>query len=458
MKSYNLGLLFLIMIMGTSCEKKFLDKKPSTGILLPQTLDDLQMILDNYQYLNLTTCFGNIAADEYYIKDDVFQASNMLEQLSYTWEKDFNEKLGPYSIESWEMPFRTIFYSNVALENLKKVERTATNQLKWDYIKGAALFMRAYAYFDMTQTFCAAYDEGKAATEPGLPLRSNPDIDDLQPRASLQATYQFFLQDFHEAIPLLAPAIPMVRTRPSKPAVFAALSRVYLNMRNYEKAEAYADSCLSLYHQLIDYNTISTTSATPFPRDNAENIIAYKAVNGYSANFSTSDVGIIDSNLYNSYDDADLRKQIFFRTSNSLPYIKRGYWGTQATPFSGLATDEVYLNKAECLARRGEVTAAMDTVNALLLKRWNKNAVFTPLTATNSTEALNIVLDERRKELVFRGQRLPDIKRLNLEGANITLKRVINGQEFTLPPNDRRAIMPIPLLEIEASGIEQTPR
>ncbi|HEY0177744.1 MAG TPA: RagB/SusD family nutrient uptake outer membrane protein, partial [Pedobacter sp.] len=71
---------------------------------------------------------------------------------------------------------------------------------------------------------------------------------------------------------------------------------------------------------------------------------------------------------------------------------------------------------------------------------------------------LRIVLQERRKELIMRGIRWMDIKRLNKEGANITLTRKLNGNVYTLPANDLRFALPIPDDVIAFSGMKQNLR
>jgi hypothetical protein len=92
-----------------------------------------------------------------------------------------------------------------------------------------------------------------------------------------------------------------------------------------------------------------------------------------------------------------------------------------------------------------------------LSKRW-KNGFFQAVTASSAADALTKILTERRKELVFRGLRWADIKRLNLEGANISLTRKLNGQTYTLSPNHPRFALPIPDDVIQISGMPQNPR
>ena len=226
-------------------------------------------------------------------------------------------------------------------------------------------------------------------------------------------------------------------------------------MRKYDQVLLYADSSLKLYSTLLDYNTINTAANKPFPEFIPEIIYyAYTNNNYYYMPIQEK----VDSSLYRSYNDNDLRKHAFFKANNDGSHAFKGsYHSSGSGLFFGLAVDEVYLMRAEAYARQGKVSEAMDDLNTLLAKRW-KDGMFTPFTAAGKEEALQLILKERRKELLLRGLRWTDIKRLNKEGANITLTRVLNGQTYTLQPNDSRYALPIPEDVIEISGMTQNPR
>jgi hypothetical protein len=98
-------------------------------------------------------------------------------------------------------------------------------------------------------------------------------------------------------------------------------------------------------------------------------------------------------------------------------------------------------------------------LNYLLSKRYRTVPVFTPLTAATAEEALQIVLRERRKELVGRGLRWYDLRRLNKDPRFAqTLTRVVNGQTYILPPNDPRYTHLIPFEVIALTGMQQNQR
>ena len=70
-------------------------------------------------------------------------------------------------------------------------------------------------------------------------------------------------------------------------------------------------------------------------------------------------------------------------------------------------------------------------------------------------DALEKILLERRKELVWRGLRWQDIKRLNGEGRDIVQKRLVDNTMVTLQPTATYYAMPIPEDVVENSGIAQ---
>jgi hypothetical protein len=157
--------------------------------------------------------------------------------------------------------------------------------------------------------------------------------------------------------------------------------------------------------------------------------------------------GLVDSTLYKSYGNNDLRKIIFFR-KNLFPQNTYGFKGNYdkaiATIFVGLTTSEMYLIKAESAVRIGKVSEARTILNTLLKKRQDKNQ-FIPVTEVNPDLLLPLVLKERQKELVFRGRRWSDLKRLNLDPRfQKTLLKVVHGEQYKLEPNSRKYAFRLP--------------
>jgi starch-binding outer membrane protein, SusD/RagB family len=444
-----------------SCNKKtFLEEKPNSDLFVPTTLDDFQKLLDNDNVMSETPVLGELSSDNYYITNTYWQSQflTVKEHNAYVWEKDIYN--GEGNVGDWNLPYKQVLYANVILEGLKKITITDNNVQQYNFVKGSALFIRAYAFFNLAQVFAPVYDAATATSDLGIPLRLNPNIDEETKRSTVEQTYAQLTTDLQEAKALLPPSVQVNSlNRPSRPAALAQLARTYLSMRLYDKAGLYADSCLQLYDSLYDYNQVVNTGG-PFPFKNNNPEVMYQSKLLSSTNvlqgLAFPDC-IVDSILYKSYASNDKRKLIFYVVNTDGNINLKGSYNGSVFCFSGLATDEIYLVRAECNARAQKISEAMSDLNKLLKQRWLTNT-FVPYSASTPDEALDLVLAERRKELPFRGVRWSDLRRFNKEGRNATLTRLLNGQEHTLPPNDPKYVLPIPPDVIKLTDIPQNNR
>ena len=64
MQRIIITLFILVTLAG--CSKK-LDEKPSSTLVLPESVQDFENMLDNTEIMNLTTALPQMSADEYYI-------------------------------------------------------------------------------------------------------------------------------------------------------------------------------------------------------------------------------------------------------------------------------------------------------------------------------------------------------------------------------------------------------
>ncbi len=464
MKIKNTILVFLLLLVLQACKKsEFLDKKPKTELVVPETLADMMAILDNADVMNnYSPGLPVLSADEYFYPalSDWNATRTATERNAYTWAKDIYA--GEQRIQDWNAPYRAIFYANVVLNQWNKLPADQQNSPTGQFVKGSALFHRACNFYELLQTFAVAYDPATAGSDFGVPLRLSSDINDRQPRASVGQSYRQVLSDLENAAVLLSgtPFAEKARNRPCGASLYALQARVYLSMREYAKAQNAAEKSLALYHTLVDYNSLDTNSNYPFgdrPVTPNPEVLLLKGSLVYDQTSTGSySVAPIDPALVALYGPDDLRKSIFFRKSLGTSYMKVGYYNSGVL-FTGTAVDEVYLVLAECLARAGNLPEALNTLNGLLIKRYVPGT-YVPFVSGDKDEVLAKILLERRKELVWRGLRWTDIKRLNKEGANITLSRNLGGQVYTLPPNDPRYALPIPDDEIALSGIQQNIR
>jgi len=435
-----------LVLLTFSCKKQ-LEVKPSLSLQVPVTLADFQAIMDNNNVLTQTWPYaGTDGADDGFITDATWASVSVTNRNAYTWEREvFND----LPRNDWSYPYTVVFYANIALEGTAKY---GDGSAAWLNVQGQAAFFRGYAYYALAQEFCKAYDAQTAGTDAGLVLRASSDLNAKSVRSTVAQTYQQMVSAFTRAAAAL-PVDVAAKTRPGKAAAFAMLARTYLVMADYLKAYAYADSCLKLNGKLIDYNQLTAGSTVAFKRFNDE-VIFHTVMS--PAPVLLSPRYLIDTVLYTSYGANDLRKALFFKKAATKPYynFNGSYDGTTAL-FNGPAVDELYLIRAEAAARTGKMETALADLNLLRKNRYS-TATYVPLVSVNGSEVLAWVLQERRKELVLRGQRWTDLRRLNKDNVfKKTVVKIVNGQRYELQPGDTRYVFPIPQAVITETGIAQ---
>lgn len=444
--------LIVFLFLFSAC-KDYLDEKSDKSLITPSTVEDLQALLDDAVTMNTATPgFMETCADDYFLLPATYNALTSLQVSLYCY-KPFPYEYG----NDWSKSYQVVYNSNVCLERLEDIEQTAVNKLAWDNVKGSALFFRSYYYLLLSWQHAKAYDASTASTDLGIVLRSGSDFNVPSVRASVEETYGQVIEDTKAAVPLL-PEHPIHVMRPSRAAAYGLLARTYLSMSMPDSAYKYADLALGIKSFLMDYNTDpdingSVTAAVPFKKFNSETLFYSEMFSSFGLHHPAR--GKIDSILYNSYDTNDLRKEAFFRPNSGYHQFKGSYAASASILFSGIAVDELYLIRAETNARLGKTDEAMDDLNTLLKMRWKNNVDYPVLRAENAEDALAIVLLERRKELLMRGLRWIDIKRLNKEGANIVPTREVNGETYSLQPNGNFYALPLPDDIIRLTGIEQ---
>jgi tetratricopeptide (TPR) repeat protein len=448
MKSTLLYVSTLLTIIFLLSCNKFLDKKPDKSLAIPDSIEDLGMLMDSYDYMNnCLTSFQENSSDNYHVSDNSYQSMNQANRKIYIWEKTLDDL-----ISDWSNPYRAVYNANVVLDKVADIPETETNKIRRNEVQGMAHFFRGYVFYHLANSFSSPYDSATADKTAGIPLRLSSNFNIPTTRSTIKETFDQIEKDLQEAA-LLLPTNPTFKNRPSKAAAYGGLSKLYLAARNYIKAGLYADSALQINSTLMDYNDLDTLALNPIGEFTPESILHMRGVPIPSAYR-------IDSNFYRSYSDSDLRKKIFFKINVDQSISCRsnysGY-GSYGFIFTGVATNDMYLIKAESLARAGKAIESMDVLNSLLMKRF-VTGTFVPLQASTAEEALELILAERRKELIYTNSRWTDLRRLNKEPRyKVTLRRMINGVEYLLAPESPRYTFQIPVRIINETNISQNP-
>ena len=443
------GLLCLSLSCILSCTK-FLDEKSDKALSLPKSLTDLQALLDAYGTMNEVYSYaGEEASDDYFLSTKNWQGiANQDTRNNYIWNDA--AKLNA----SWSLPYKVVFVCNTVLEEIELLDRKNRGQ-DYQRIKGGALFFRAFALYEVASLFAPVYSAVNAE-KLGIPVRLATAVEENTSRATVKQTYDQIIADLKTAAELL-PITTAYKNRPTKRAAFSLLARIYLAMSDYAGALDASNKALSYGDDLLDYNTVDVDAGAPFDLSNQE-IIWLAGSYAVSPLLTPSRYGV-DTALYVSYAANDLRKRAFFTKKSDNYYSFKGTYESrkQGYLFRGLAVDELYLIKAECDIRMGNRVAGLNSLAILLRNRYEPGTYQIDL-GLSQDKALHLVLSERRKELLFRGIRWTDLKRLNLvESSAKTLVRKLD-QEYHLASNDPRYVFLIPEMVISIAGFPQNPR
>ena len=451
--------------MLTGCND-YLDIKPK-GEKIPKTVTDYETLLNYESVQKVSDTYPTYLTDDVYLPD-VAQGTatpglNSVDQSIlnlYLFKKDvFGEAQDD---GFWFASYNRIYYYNTVIDNIMDAEGPSEQQKH--SIRAEASISRALEYLYLVNGYAKHYDVRTADTDPGVPLVLDEDISkkDLV-RASVKDVYAQIQSDLQAALPNL-PAQPKGNAfRASKAAGYGILAKMYLYMGNYAEALKAANAVLEMNNSLLDlkkYTVVKVQSSigrtnVPQDIDNPENIYIKFApyVYGLSSKVFGSD------ELISLFSEDDMRIQIYFtKNFRNIPTDKY-VWAPYLRANLAVSSPEIYLIAAECEAREGSVERAMSLINKLRDNRIKNN---TPLVAIDRSDALQKVLEERRRELAMSGMvRYIDLKRLNQESQFAkTVTHVTGEGTFRLEPNSPLYVLPIPakVMRFNKNSMKQNER
>ncbi len=449
-------ILGLLVALNSACNPDFLDIKRDRKQVVPETLDDFNLLLGDVSLFSGSSASSmrSAAAEEFTLSESAWGLlTTQGERNAYSWQ---DERFIGTECPDWNYGYKRILSAHIILEGLAKIERTSGNANVYDQIKGKALFHRANANFHLASEFAAPIgDEEHSAY--GLPLRKSADPQEVSIRSSVSETYDSILEDLLGARQLLGDESTDFY-QPSKSTANAMLARVYLAMGRYNDALEAAKMVLDGAGKLLNYQNFSASSRYSFPSRGVGNSEILFYDQGYSTESVAPTKGRINADLITSYAENDLRKNLFFKLESDGLYSYKGSYVGSSSVFTGLALDEMYLIYAECLIRAGQVQLGLDKLNELLVTRFAKNT-YQEYKGLEKNAALDLVLLERRKQLLIRGLRWIDLRRFNfIENRNIELHRTLAGKIYTIMAKDLKYTFLVPNNVIINSKVTQFPR
>jgi len=445
-----------LLILSTAACEDYTDLTPK-GSLVIETADQfLETVslpnrgypINNFQYLS----------DDQWMKEaDVIGKTPNINTINFTFDEttDRVSLLNTSSFYNQAYTYINRWNTIISLVDDSKGE-ASTKQLA----KAEAKIYRAYDHFLLVNTYAKGYDPQTAATDGGICIMDKFDLEAQPSKSTVAQVYAFIQKDIDEALPYLQEK-PMDVYHPSLAFAYAFKAKVHLFKREIASAKAAAEKSLSYNNKIFDmvaYNTQGGPNVVAVPAANNIEVLSYMYMTGYTEmNFAYQ--YIISPELRTLFGTNDARFNLFFNTT-STTNLDQGsntaYWATVYTKFFyptvGMKTTEVYLMLAECYAREDKFTEAVDVLNTLRAKRILSGTVNLAVPTTRK-ETMDLVINERRKELLLGFNRFFDLKRLNTEteyAKTVTrvfpiVNKTVPQKTYTLQPNSRLYIIPFPL-------------
>lgn len=478
MRKNHIFFAALLLVGFTACKKDFLDVPPSNygdGSNSIQTAADARVMINGLMskmtssayYGRNFIMYGDVKGGDL----TIFSQGRGLDALyTFNHSKSSNNYSG-----FWNQIYHTILQANNIIASINKIEAAGTSE-NFDNYKGQALTARALMYFDLVRLYGKPYTQDPNSY--GVPNVTEPLDASAQPlRATVKDNYNQIIADLVAAEPLISKS--KSNGYLNYYANKAIQARVYLYMEDFPKALAAAEDVIdhggySLYSnanwvkswtQQFGSESIFELAMLPTESDLGSSSLSFYLRR--KAHGSNSAAGWFMASDYFlnrlGQDPSDVRWGVMAHDESGEDHLGASYKYSGDTLLSGdgkstatavnikvVRLSEVYLIAAEA-AFHIDKTKAATYLNAIR----KRSPGLAPATA--STITLDMILDERSKELFTEGQRFFDMMRLN---KSITYDDEFGGITVTHRPKtiDRtfnKTILPIPQDEINANpGLE----
>ena len=372
----------------------------------------------------------------------------------------------------YQLYYRIIGNANICIANIDNAKGT---QAERDQLKGEALAMRGWAYFNLVQLYGKRYDAtAKPNAQLAVPLVLAPTTEGL-PRSTVEEVYTQINKDLLQATTLLK-STRSFKSHVNFEVAKGFLARVALTQQNWADAAKYAEEARKGFTLMSEAQYVDGFSDIGNPEwmwgfdhveDQSEFFGAYHSY--ISCNFNSTVIRTypkaINSLLYNSIPTTDVRSKVFVRTptaANSVvptggvrvPFIVQKFRlpGTPSTSTMGdipyMRASEMFLIEAEAKARLGRDADAAKVLFDLVTKR----DVAYKLSTNTGTKLTDEIMLNRRTELWGEGFRFLDLKRLNQplnrNGANHIASITVL---YDMPAGDKQWEFLIPRREMDAN-------
>jgi hypothetical protein len=492
MKKRYLSMLLAVGLLAAGCEKEYLETAPTGSVdasaAYATTKNATAAINGIYRsmivrYLDSQGHFGHPAM---MIILDVLGEDVIIPNTSNTWHLDETRWLAHRNALSngdrlpYQLYYRLIGNANIAIGSIDNATGT---QAERNQLKGEALGIRAFSYFNLVQLYGKRYNAAaKPNAQLAVPLVLTPTTEGL-PRATVEEVYTQINKDLTDAATLLT-ATRTYKSHINLDVIKGFQARVALAQQNWADAAKFANEARKSYTPMsttqyqegfADIQNPEWMWGFDHLEDQSEFFGAFFSY--ISSNFNSTNIRVdpkvINRVIYDQIPATDVRSKMWVKaptTTNSIvptggvrvAYMTQKFRlpGTPSTSTMGdvpyMRASEMYLIEAEALARQGNTAQAATVLFDLVSKR-DPSYVKSTKTGTALTDE---IMFQRRIELWGEGFRFTDLKRLNqpLNRNNTNANSAVaviydvaagdNQWEFLIPQreiNANKAIVQNPL-------------
>jgi tetratricopeptide (TPR) repeat protein len=446
MKKYIIGLLAGSLFL-TSCEE-FLTVVPETQLSSAtffKNQNDFQQAV-NAAYSPLRTItndrswlLAEMHSDNtYYARNVLFGAVDNQEDLAdFSVPVSNGTTANVHVLNQWRQSYLIIARANQILAQIDDVNFDEAAKAN---LKGQALFLRGYAYFELVRYFGSV----PLHLVP-VAVRAEAALD-LSPEAAVYAQIE---TDLVAAIPLLLDKATQQPGRATSGSARTLLANVYINQKKWSEAEQVLNPVISggQYMLMASYDMAFPENSAN--KNNAESVFEVQFIEGAAGlqgNFmyqfmprpisaselqpimGTNNAQNIDGEGNNiptpdiiaAYEEGDLRKDASigyvtlagsFRDNKEYPYIKKfesphSQHNNHGMNWPIYRYAEVLLFMAEALNEQGKSAQAIPFLNQV-----RSRAGLAATTASGQADVREAIFKERRVELAFENKRWFDIQR-----------------------------------------------
>jgi starch-binding outer membrane protein, SusD/RagB family len=386
----------------------------------------------------------------------------------------------------WTAAYNSIGRANRAIAGITANAAILNDPVKQKAFIGEAKFIRAIAHFYLVNFFAQSYAFTADASHDGVPVITESftsnDPAANKPRASVAVVYTAIINDLNEAIvdlPLAYANASLTKSRATKAAAAALLSRVYLYKNDFTNAKTTAGKIFNGDYGAFSLNANPdgvfgpgryTTAETIFsiPNSTNDNPNTNNALPQHYFETGRGDIAVSPTFINaatNPFFAADDRRRGLI-VANTIG-ANAGWFYTRKYPDVATRADwapivryaEILLTYAEASARLAAGVDA-DAIAKLNLVRDRSRVSapqYTVASFASKDELIAAILAERRIELAFEGHRYFDLARIKAAPTNKLDSDKVTPINVTYGSN--KFIFPIPQAEVDKSGgvLKQNP-